>query len=136
LTRRFSKSTLTGWNCLPTSKGISSASAQARVTVIQHQIERLKAIGGPTELHEQLLLTVEESVHLMQAHVRRSTPDPIAYRCYLMSGESIRAVRIFDAADDAEVLIRAGRFLKQHPEHVGMEVWCGKRLVTRLGRGA
>jgi hypothetical protein len=108
--------------------------AQQRVDALKARIEQLKAQGSPTELYEQLMRTVESRLHLMQAHLRRSTKSPIAYRCYLMNGERIQGVRIFEAPDDAEVLIRAGGLLRTHPEHQAMEIWAGKRLVALLSR--
>jgi hypothetical protein len=36
-----------------------------------------------------------------------SEADVTAYRCYLMCGERIQAVQIFDCVDDAEVILKA-----------------------------
>jgi len=54
------------------------------------------------------------------------------YRCYFMSGEHIQAVQNFECADDAEVILKAGALLKSKPEHPGIEIWEGKRLVAHL----
>lgn len=110
------------------------AEAQERVTALSDRIERLKAEGSSTVLYEQLLRTLQSSLHLMQAHVRRLANVSISYRCYLMRGERIHGVQIIGAPDDAEVLIKAGALLKEHPEHPTIEVWEGKRLVARLAR--
>ena len=57
-----------------------------------------------------------------------------AYRCYLMSGESIHGVQIFEGADDAEIMLKAAALLSDHPEHQKIEVWDGARLVARMPR--
>lgn len=54
------------------------------------------------------------------------------YRCYLMSGDRIQVVKIFECADDAEVILKATALLDVHPEHQNVEVWDGKRMVARV----
>lgn len=55
-----------------------------------------------------------------------------AYRCYLMSSDQIQGVRIFECADDAEVILKAAALLESHPEHQNIEIWDGKRMVWRV----
>ncbi len=108
--------------------------AEQRVDALITRIARSQAEGSPTELYEQLLRTLQNSLTLMRAHVRRSTGSLVCYRCYLMNGERIQGVRMFDASDDADVLIRAGGFLRTHPEHQEIEIGYGPRLVALLAR--
>jgi hypothetical protein len=56
------------------------------------------------------------------------------YRCYLMTGESIRAVEILDCADDADAISRAAALLQARPEHQNIEIWEGPRMVARVPR--
>ena len=56
------------------------------------------------------------------------------YRCYLMSGEHIRAVQTYECADDAAVILKASEFLEAHPEHASVEIWEGKRFVASFTR--
>jgi len=70
----------------------------------------------------------------MQAHLRRLTAHVGCYRCYWLNGELIRGVQMLEAIDDAEVLVRVGHLLKNHPERPSIEVWQGKRLVAHLAR--
>ena len=57
-----------------------------------------------------------------------------AYRCYLMSGESIHGVQILECAGDTEIVVQAAALLADHPEHQKIEVWDGARLVARVPR--
>ena len=108
--------------------------AEQRVDALMTRIARSRAEGRPTELYEQLLCTLQNSLAAMQAHVRRTNKTLLCYRCYLKNGDRIQGVRMFDASDDADVLIRAGGFLRTHPEYPEIEIWCGKRLVALLAR--
>ena len=56
------------------------------------------------------------------------------YRCLLMSGGTIQAVKTYECADDAEVILKANALLDSKPEHPAVEIWEGKRLVARLTR--
>jgi hypothetical protein len=56
------------------------------------------------------------------------------YRCYLMTGETIHAVQIFECADDAEVISRATALLNATPEHQNIEISDGERMVARVPR--
>jgi hypothetical protein len=112
------------------------AEAEDRVAALTARIERLKAEGLSTSLSEQLLGTLQTSVRLMPAHVRKLANQMIAYRCDLMSGERIQAVRIVEAADDAGVTIKAAQLFAEHPEHPTIEIWESKRLVARLARSS
>jgi hypothetical protein len=58
------------------------------------------------------------------------------YRCYLMTGDTIHAVQIFECADDAEVILRATALLDSKPEHQNIEIWEGPRIVGRVPRYA
>lgn len=60
--------------------------------------------------------------------------DVSEYRCYLISGQNIQAVRTYECADDAEVILKASALLDSKPEHPAVEIWEGKRLVARLTR--
>lgn len=113
---------------------IRASEAQERVTALVDRIERLKAAGVPTTVYEQLLRTLQSSLHLMQAHIRRSTDDLVGYRCYFMSGEHIHAVRVVECADDAEVVLKASEMLETHPQYQAVEVWERKRLVAQVPR--
>ena len=108
--------------------------AQERAGLMKDRIEAWKAKGIATGLYEQILRELNASMELMQARVRRLSDQFITHRCYLMSGEHIRGVKVLDAISDAEVLIKVGQFLKDHPEHSLIEVWEAKRLVARLTR--
>ena len=54
------------------------------------------------------------------------------YRCFLVRGERIRSVQIFECADDAEVSLKAAAFLTANPGHQGMEIWQAGRFVVRV----
>jgi hypothetical protein len=54
------------------------------------------------------------------------------YRCYLIRGERIQAVQIFDCADDAEVILKASALLCSKPEYQDIEIWNDARMVARL----
>ena len=56
------------------------------------------------------------------------------YRCFLMSGESIRAVQNLEGTNDAEVMSTATELLNSKAEYQNAEVWDGKRLVGRIPR--
>ena len=108
--------------------------AQERAALMKNRIEGWRAKGIATDLYEQILRELNASMELMQARVRRLSGHFTTYRCYLMSGEHIQGVKVWDAPDDAEVLIKVGQLLKDHPEHSSIEVWEGKRLVAHLSR--
>lgn len=54
------------------------------------------------------------------------------YRCFLVSGQRIRSVEIFDCADDAEVRLKATAVLRSKPDHQGAEIWQAGRFVARI----
>jgi hypothetical protein len=56
------------------------------------------------------------------------------YRCYLMTGDTIHAVQIFECADDSEVILQATALLQAKPEHQNIEIWEGPRIVARVPR--
>jgi hypothetical protein len=56
------------------------------------------------------------------------------YRCYLMSGQSIQAVRTYECTNDAEVILKASALLDSKPEHPTAEIWQDRHLVARLAR--
>jgi hypothetical protein len=56
------------------------------------------------------------------------------YRCYLMTGEHIRAVQNFECDNDAEVILKAAALLQSQPQHQKLEVWQDKRLVAHIPR--
>jgi hypothetical protein len=58
------------------------------------------------------------------------------YRCYLMTGDIIHAVQIFECANDAEVVLQATALLQAKPEHQNIEIWDGPRIVARVPRHA
>ena len=57
-----------------------------------------------------------------------------SYRCYLMSGEHIKAVRSYEDSNEGEVILRAHELLKANPQHQAIEIWQGSRLVARLAQ--
>jgi hypothetical protein len=52
------------------------------------------------------------------------------YRCYLMSGQNIQAVRTYECANDAEVTLKASALLDSKPEHAAAEIWQGRLSPT------
>ncbi len=54
------------------------------------------------------------------------------YRCYLMQGEVIRGVHVIDAQEDSAAIMSAAALLNASPEHQGIEIWRGARLVARI----
>jgi hypothetical protein len=56
------------------------------------------------------------------------------YRCYLMTGDTIHAVQIFECEDDSEVVLQATALLQAKPEHQNIEIWDGSRIVARVPR--
>lgn len=54
------------------------------------------------------------------------------YRCFLVSGERIRSIQIFECASDSEVGVKATALLNSKPEHQGIEIWQAGRLVVRI----
>jgi hypothetical protein len=55
-----------------------------------------------------------------------------AYRCFLVSGERIRSVRVLECADDAEVSLKATAILSANPDHQCVEIWQVGRFVARI----
>jgi hypothetical protein len=108
--------------------------AEERIAEQRSRIAQLKERGRPIEMSERLLQTLETSLGLMKAHLGRLTAPPKGYRCYLMTGETIRGVQMFECPDDAEVIIKAAALLESKPEFQNAEVWEGKRLVGRIPR--
>src|SRR5215470_8795529 len=107
------------------------AQSEERIARLKNRVERLKAGNRPAHAYEALLKTMQEGLALMKERLARLTA-PVTYRCYLMTGEHIQGVRILQCIDDAEVVTRAAELLDASPEHSGVEVWQGKRLVERI----
>ena len=108
--------------------------AEERVAGQRSRIAQLKERARPIEMSERLLQTLETNLGLMRAHLDRLRAPPKGYRCYLMTGEAIRGVQMFECPDDAEVIIKAATLLQSKPEFQNIEVWEGKRLVGRIPR--
>jgi hypothetical protein len=58
------------------------------------------------------------------------------YRCFVVQGERIRSVEIFECTDDAEVSLKATAFLSANPGHQGVEIWQAGRFVARIPSGS
>jgi hypothetical protein len=58
----------------------------------------------------------------------------LSYRCYLMSGEHIQAVRSYEDSSESDVVLKAHDLLKANPQHQAIEIWQGSRLVARLAQ--
>ena len=57
-----------------------------------------------------------------------------AYRCYLMTGDTIHAVQLLECTDDVEVVSKAEALLALKPEYQNVEIWLDKRTVARFPR--
>jgi hypothetical protein len=49
-----------------------------------------------------------------------------------MQGEVIRGVHVIDAQEDSAAIMSAAALLNASPEHQGIEIWRGARLVARI----
>jgi hypothetical protein len=56
------------------------------------------------------------------------------YRCFFMSAERVQAVQTFECVDDADVVERTTALLDSRPQHQGVEIWQGHRLVRNVSR--
>jgi hypothetical protein len=110
--------------------------AEELVAQQRERVAQFKKQGQASEASETLLRTLEESLRLTRAHLRRLTTPVIGYRCYLMSGERIHGVQMFECRDDAEVILKASDLLESRPEFQNIEIWEGARLVARVPRRA
>ena len=109
------------------------AQCEARIERLENTIASLKSAGHPTQTYEALLETMRASLVLHKEHLSRHSA-PIIYRCYLMSGEHIKGVRVIECVNDRDVLLRAGELLETYPEHEMVEIWQGRRLVASVPR--
>jgi hypothetical protein len=73
----------------------------------------------------------EEDVAEQREKVARKAK---VYRCYLMRGDHIEAVRVLECVDDADVMTRAGELLDAMPECQRIEIWSAGRLLGEIPR--
>lgn len=57
-----------------------------------------------------------------------------SYRCYLMSGEHIQAVRSYEDSSESEIILKAHDLLEANPQHQAIEIWQGSRFIARLAQ--
>ena len=107
--------------------------SESRILRLQNRIRRLKAGGRQIEQYESLLASLEEALVLRKERLSQLTA-PVKYRCYLMSNNHIRSVRVLECADDAQVVVNATAVLEAHPEHDSAEIWNRQRIVARIPR--
>ena len=89
---------------------------------LRNRIARLKSGERLTEVYENLLQSMEESLELRKQRLERRRSDLPGYRCYLMNGGHIVAVEVIRCPDDAEAKVRAADLLDAKPEHEDVEI--------------
>ena len=58
----------------------------------------------------------------------------ITFRCYLIGADDkIGETLQFDCEHDADATIRAQQTLAEHPNFASVEIWEGKRCVSKMG---
>lgn len=58
----------------------------------------------------------------------------ITFRCYLIGGnDKIAQTLLFECDHDADAAIKAQQALAEHPDFASVEVWDGKRCVSKMG---
>lgn len=108
------------------------AKAEQNVAEQRARVARMRAEGKPSEQTEQLLVNLSNALELSKARLAELTGEAQVYRCYLMRGDHIDAVRVLECATDAEVFVRAAELLDAMREYQALEIWNGKRLVGRI----
>ena len=107
---------------------------QAEQTVAEQRerVARMRAEGRSSEQAEQLLASLANGLELSKATLAELISEAQVYRCYLMVGDHIDAVRVLECAEDAEVFVRAAELLDALHGYQAVEIWNGKRLVGRI----
>jgi hypothetical protein len=106
--------------------------AEQNVAEQRERVARMKAEGRSSEQAELLLTNLANSLELSKARLAELISEARVYRCYLMVGDHIDAVRVLECAEDAEVFVRAAELLAAMREYQAIEIWNGKRLVGRI----
>jgi hypothetical protein len=59
----------------------------------------------------------------------------VAYRCYFVRSNSAPMLQTIECDQDVAAITQATMLLHSKPDHVGIEIWKGMRLLARISRG-
>ena len=112
------------------------AAAEGRIEQLRVRIDLLKTAGQETQTYDSLLEAMISNLVPRNERLSRLATASISYRCYLMRGPHMPAMRILECADDAEAVAKVAELLDALPEHDCAEIWNGGRIVARIPRKA
>jgi hypothetical protein len=108
--------------------------AEEDVAEQREKVARAIAAGKSTKEAEDQLTSLTNELELLKGRLADLTSKAKVYRCYLMRGDHIEAVRVLECVDDADVMTRAGELLDAMSEYQRIEIWSAGRLLGEIPR--